>query len=56
MREEQDDPTFYEDFERLKRLVADLGGERGMPPPTQEDLRRIMQDETVAGEEPAEPE
>jgi len=56
MREEQDDPTFYEDFERLERLVADLGGERDVPPLTQEDLRRIMQDETAAGEEPTEPE
>ena len=52
MRREQDDPTFYEDFERLERLVADFGRERGMPPPTQENLRRIIYDETVVGEEP----
>ena len=51
MRREQDDPTFYEDFERLERLVADLGSERGVPPLTREQLRRIMEDETVVGEE-----
>jgi hypothetical protein len=33
MREEQNDPTVYEDFERLDRLVTDMSGERGMPPP-----------------------
>jgi hypothetical protein len=54
MRGEQANPTFYEDFERLERLVADLGSERGMPPPTRENLRRIIQDETVIGEEPRE--
>ena len=54
MREEQDDPTVYEDFERLERLVADLGSERGMPPPTRENLHRIMQDETFIGGEPRE--
>jgi hypothetical protein len=52
MRKEQANPTFYEDFERLERLVADFGRERGMPPPTQENLRRIIYDETVIGEEP----
>ena len=51
MREEQNDPTVYEDFERLDRLVTDMSGERGMPPPTREQLRRIMQDETVVGQE-----
>ena len=54
MREEQANPTFYEDFERLERLVADFGKERGMPPPPQENLRRIIYDETVIGEEPRE--
>jgi hypothetical protein len=51
MREEQNDPTVYEDFERLDRLVTDMSGERGMPPPTRKQLRRIMQDETVVGQE-----
>ena len=45
------DPTFYEDFERLDRLVADLGGERGMPPLTRDQVRRIVEDETVLGQE-----
>ncbi len=51
MREEENDPTVYEDFERLDRLVADRSSERGMPPPTREQLRRIMEDETVIGQE-----
>ena len=37
MREEQNDPIVYEDFERLDRLVADLSDERGMPPPRGND-------------------
>ena len=53
MREEENDPVVYEDFERLDRLVADFSSERGMPPPTRERLRRIMEDETVIGEEPS---
>lgn len=52
MRQEQEDPTFYEDFERLERLVADMSGERGMPPPTRDQLRRVVEDETVIGQEP----
>jgi hypothetical protein len=44
MREEQNDPIVYEDFERLDRLVADLSDERGMPPPTRERPCRIMED------------
>ena len=52
MRQDQEDPTFYEDFERLERLIADLSGERGMSPPTREQLRRIVQEETIVGEEP----
>ena len=55
VREEQANPVFYEDFERLERLVADLGSERGMPPLTRESLRRILQDETIVGEEPQRP-
>jgi hypothetical protein len=53
MRAEQNDPTFYENFERLDRLVADFSGERGMPPPTREQMRRILEDETVIGQEPS---
>ena len=55
MRREQEDPTFYEDFDRLVRLVADMSGERGTPPPTQEQLRRVVQDETVIGQEEPSP-
>jgi hypothetical protein len=51
MREEENEPTVYEDFERLDRLVAERSSERGMPPPTREQLRRIIEDETVIGQE-----
>jgi hypothetical protein len=51
MREEENDPTVYEDFERLDRLVADLNRERGIAPPMGGRVRRIMEDETVVGEE-----
>ena len=54
MREEQNDPTVYEDFERLDRLVADINEGRGIPAPTVERLRRIMEDETTVGEEASE--
>ncbi len=54
MREEQEDPSVYEDFERLERLVSDLSDERGIAPPTRETVRRIMEDEAIVGEEPSE--
>jgi hypothetical protein len=53
MREEQNDPTVYEDFERLERLVADLSSERDMPSLTRDQLRQIMEDETNIGQEPS---
>jgi hypothetical protein len=52
MREENEDPDIYEDFERLIRLVDDLNSERGFKSPTQEQLRQIMEYEAVMGEEP----
>ncbi len=55
VREEQANPVFYEDLERLQRLVADLGSERGMPSLARGSVRRIMRDETVVGEEPRRP-
>ena len=52
MREEQKDPAIYEEFERLNQLMADLDSERGSEPPTQELLRRMVEDEAALGEEP----
>jgi hypothetical protein len=52
MRQEQEDPTFYEDFERLEQLIANLSGQRGTPPLTREQLRWIVEEETIVGEEP----
>ena len=52
IREEQKDPAVYEEFELLNQLMADLDGERGIEPPTQDQVRRIVQDEATIGEEP----
>lgn len=51
MREEQKDHGIYEDFERLERLTTDLDRERGNEPVTRAELRRVMEDEAVLGEE-----
>jgi multidrug efflux pump subunit AcrA (membrane-fusion protein) len=52
LREERKDPTIYENFERLNRQVADLYSEQGIEPLTRGDVRRILEDEAVIGEEP----
>jgi hypothetical protein len=52
MREEDKEPTYFEDFEYLMRLIVDMNRERGVPAPTQERLRQTMEDEAVVGEEP----
>ena len=51
MREEQKDHGIYEDFERLERLTTALDRERGIEPVTRAELRRVMEDEAVLGEE-----
>jgi len=53
VREERQDPTFYENFERLNRLVADLYSERGIEPLTRGEVRRIVEDEAAIGQEPS---
>ena len=53
VREEQKDHDIYEDFERLERLITDLDHERGIEPFTRAELRRVMEDEAVLGEEPS---
>jgi hypothetical protein len=53
MREEDKEPAYFEDFEYLMRRMVDMNRERGVPAaPTQEWLRRLMEDEAVVGEEP----
>jgi len=52
MREEDKEPTYFEDFEYLMRLIVDMNRERRVPAPTQERLRQTMEDEAVVGEEP----
>ena len=53
MRNEFKASTLYEEFEHLSGVLADLEHERGVEPPTKEWLRRIMEEEAVAGEDEA---
>ena len=53
MREEQKDHAIYEEFERLERSITDLDRERGIEHFTRAELRRVMEDEAVLGEEPS---
>jgi len=52
IREARKDPTIYENFERLNRLVADLYSEQGIEPLTPTEVRRIVEYEAIIGEEP----
>jgi hypothetical protein len=47
MREEMEDPSLYEDFEYLCRLMDDKDRERGIQAPTQETLRQLMEEEVI---------
>jgi hypothetical protein len=51
MREAWQDPTIYEQFEQLARLLEDMNHERGIPDPTPEVLRQGLE-EAAMGEEP----
>ena len=51
-REEWGIPTLHEEFEDLSRLMAELDREQGIEPPTQEQLRQVMEEEAVIGKEP----
>ena len=47
MREEYEDPTIFEDFERLEALMADLDRERGVGEAmiSKQELRRYVEDQ-----------
>jgi hypothetical protein len=51
LRETWGDPSYFEAFERLIRVGADLDREQGVGDLPQEQLRRLMEHETVVGEE-----
>jgi hypothetical protein len=51
-REEWGVPAMCEEFEHLRGVLAVLERERGIEPPTREQLRQIMKDEVAAGEAP----
>ena len=46
----------YEEFEHLRGVLAELERERGIEPPTREQLHQITKDEVAAGEAPPETE
>jgi hypothetical protein len=49
LREEWKVPALYEEFENLSGVLADLERERGIEPPTKEQLRQVIDDEAIAG-------
>jgi hypothetical protein len=53
MREEREDPTWFELFEELGHRIAEMDRERGAAPPTKEVLRQLMEAEAVIGEDPS---
>ena len=53
MPERQKDYGIYEALERLDRPATDLDREGGIEPFTRAELRRVIEDETVLGEEPS---
>ena len=51
LRQQWEDPSYYEEFERLIRLGAELDREQGAGPRPQQQLHQLMEHETVVGEE-----
>jgi hypothetical protein len=51
-RKKWEDPTLYELFEYLCRVMAELDRKRGIPAPTQELLRQSMEDQATIDKEP----
>jgi hypothetical protein len=53
LRQEWKAPALYEEFEGLSRVLADPERARGIELPTKEQLRQVMEDEAIAGEDQA---
>jgi hypothetical protein len=51
-RKEWEDPTVYEQFGYLCRVLAEIDRKRGIPAPTQEQLRQTMEYQTTIDREP----
>jgi hypothetical protein len=52
LRKEWGAQALYEEFEHLSGVLADLERERGIEPPEKGALRRVLEGEAHAGEEP----
>ena len=51
LRQKWEDPSYYEEFERLIHLGTELDREQGVGPLPQDQLHQLMEHETVVGEE-----
>ena len=51
MREEWEDPSPFEEFEYLSGMWAEIDHQRGIGPPTPEQVRQIMEAEAAIGDE-----
>ena len=51
LRGEWEDPTLYEQFEYLSGMLAEIDHQRGIGPPTPEQVRQIMEAEVAIGDE-----
>jgi hypothetical protein len=51
MRRERKVAALYEEFEHLSSVLADLEREQDIEAPTREQLRQVIEDEAIAGED-----
>ena len=51
MREQEEDPSLFEEFEYLCQVLDEMDRKRGVAPRTQEWLRRFIEDEACIGED-----
>jgi len=51
MRKEEEDPSLFEEFEYLCRVLDEMDRKRGVAPRTQEWLRQFIEDEASIGED-----
>jgi hypothetical protein len=51
MREQEEDPSLFEEFEYLCQVLDEMDRKRGVAPRTQEWLRRFIEDEACIGQD-----
>jgi hypothetical protein len=52
LREELQDPSLYEEFEYLCRVMAEMDRKRGAAPPTRVWMRQVLEWDATIDEEP----